>query len=79
MPQNVQNPIYAVQWTPDHKQVFTSSYDKTIKLWDVASGNLVREFKAAPDPKPIEPKKEDEERRPEGRPEGLAAEVPRRT
>ncbi len=58
-PQPVQNPIYALQWTPDHKQVFTSSYDKSIKLWDVASGNIVREFKAAPDPKPEEPKKDD--------------------
>jgi WD40 repeat protein len=59
MPQQVQNPIYAIVWSTDYKQVFTSSYDKTIKLWDVASGNLVREFKAAPDPKPIEPKKEE--------------------
>jgi WD40 repeat protein len=39
--------------------VFTASFDKTIKLWDVASGNIVREFKAAPDPKPILPKKEE--------------------
>jgi WD40 repeat protein len=59
MPQQVQHPIYAVLWTPDFKQVFTASYDKSIKLWDVASGNLVREFKAAPDPKPEEPKKEE--------------------
>jgi WD40 repeat protein len=58
-PQQIQNPIYAVQWTSDHKQIFTSSYDKTIKLWDVASGNLVREFKAAPEPKPEEPKKDE--------------------
>jgi WD40 repeat protein len=59
MPQPLQNPIYSVAWSPDHKQVFTSSFDKTIKLWDVASGNMVREFKAAPDPKPIEVKKEE--------------------
>jgi WD40 repeat protein len=59
MPQPQQNPIYAVVWSPDHKQILTSSYDKTIKLWDVASGNMVREFKAAPDPKPVEPKKEE--------------------
>ncbi|MCE9567690.1 MAG: hypothetical protein K8U57_37290 [Planctomycetes bacterium] len=58
-PQQIQNPIYAVQWSPDHKQVFTSSYDKSIKLWDVAAGTMVREFKAAPDPKPEEPKKDD--------------------
>jgi WD40 repeat protein len=56
-PQNVQSPIYAVLWTPDHKQIFTASFDKTVKLWDVAAGNLVREFKAAPGPVPIEPKK----------------------
>lgn len=58
MPQQIQNPIYAVQWTSDSKQIFTSSYDKTIKLWDVAAGTLVREFKAAPDPAP-EAKKDD--------------------
>lgn len=60
MPQQIQHPIYAVQWTPDFKQVFTASFDKSIKLWDAASGNMVREFKGAPDPMPIvEPKKDD--------------------
>ncbi len=58
MPQQVQNPIYAIQWTTDYKQIFTASYDKTIKLWDAAGGTLVREFKAAPEPMP-EPKKDD--------------------
>lgn len=58
-PQQIQNPIYAVAWSPDHKQLFTSSYDKTIKLWDAASGNMVREFKAAPDPQPIGGKKDE--------------------
>jgi WD40 repeat protein len=60
-PQPMQNPIYAVLWTPDHKQVLTASYDRSLKLWDVASGNVVREFKAAPDAKPgekAEPPKE---------------------
>ncbi|MFO0824381.1 MAG: WD40 repeat domain-containing protein [Gemmataceae bacterium] len=61
-PQNIQNPIYAVQWTRDHKQVFTSSYDKTIKLWDLASGNLVREFKADPGPIPVAEVKKDEKK-----------------
>jgi WD40 repeat protein len=60
MPQPVQNPIYAVQWTSDYKQVFTASYDKTIKLWDAAAGTMVREFKAAPDPVPDAPPKKDE-------------------
>ncbi|MBA4067903.1 MAG: hypothetical protein C0501_30220 [Isosphaera sp.] len=68
MPQTVQHPIYAVAWSPDFKQVFTASYDKSIKLWDVASGNLVREFKAAPDPRPEpkveEPKKDDKKDEP---------------
>lgn len=58
-PQQVQHPIYAVVWSPDFKQVFTASFDKSVKLWDVNSGNLVREFKAAPDPKPIAPKMDD--------------------
>jgi WD40 repeat protein len=48
--------------------VFTASYDKSVKLWDVASGNLVREFKAAPDPRPEpkveEPKKDDKKEEP---------------
>jgi WD40 repeat protein len=39
------NPIYVVAWTADGKQVLTASYDKSLKLWDAASGNLVREFK----------------------------------
>jgi WD40 repeat protein len=56
MPQQVQHPIYSVLWTPDFKQIFTASYDRSIKLWDVASGNLVREFKGTPDPKPDEKK-----------------------
>lgn len=52
MPQQVQNPIYCVLWSNDHKQIFTSSFDRSIKLWDAAGGTLVREFKAAPEPKP---------------------------
>ena len=58
-PQNVQNPIYSILWSPDHKQIFTASFDRTVKLWDVASGNLVREFNAAPGPQPIELKKDE--------------------
>jgi WD40 repeat protein len=71
MPQQIQNPIYAVQWTSDHKQIFTSSYDKTIKLWDAAGGTLVREFKAAPDPVPeVPPKKDDKNPPPPKKDEG---------
>jgi len=54
----VQNPIYAVAWLPDGKQVISASYDRSSKLWDVASGNLVREFKGAPDPIPSDKPKE---------------------
>src|SRR5262249_26264301 len=39
-------PIYSVAWTPDGKQVVSASLDKSLKLYDAASGNLVREFKA---------------------------------
>lgn len=44
------HPVYAVAWTPDHKQILTASYDRSVKLWDAAQGTLVKEFKAAPDP-----------------------------
>lgn len=57
-PQPAQNPIYAVQWSPDYKQLFTASFDRTIKLWDAAGGTLVREFRAAPEPA-LEVKKDD--------------------
>ncbi len=40
------NPVYTVAFSPDGKQLLSSSFDKTLKLWDVTSGNLVREFKA---------------------------------
>lgn len=40
------HPIYTVAFSPDGKQLLSSSFDKTLKLWDVTSGNLVREFKA---------------------------------
>src|SRR4029079_10006708 len=43
---NVAHPIYSLTFTPDGKQVLTSSEDYSLKLWDVASGNLVKEFKA---------------------------------
>lgn len=43
---NVQQPIYSVVFSPDGKQLLSCSYDGSIKLWDVASGNMVKEFKA---------------------------------
>jgi WD40 repeat protein len=71
MPQTVQNPIYAVQWTNDYKQVFTASYDKSIKLWDATAGTPVREFRAAPDPAPDQPPKKDETPTPPKKDDGL--------
>src|SRR5207248_1780829 len=43
--QNIQNPIYSLTFSADGKQLLSSSFDNSIKLWDVASGNLVKEFK----------------------------------
>jgi WD40 repeat protein len=64
-PQQVQNPVYCVLWSNDHKQIFTSSFDRSIKLWDAAGGTLVREFKAAPEPKPGDKKDEKAPKSPE--------------
>jgi WD40 repeat protein len=44
--QMIAEPIYSLNFSPDGKQILTSSYDNSLKLWDAASGNLVREFKA---------------------------------
>src|SRR5262249_14400058 len=38
--------VYCLAWSADGKQVVSGSLDHTAKLWDVASGNLVREVKA---------------------------------
>ena len=38
-------PVYSVIWHPEGKQLASCSLDRSIKLWDAASGNLVREFK----------------------------------
>ncbi|MCS7044982.1 MAG: WD40 repeat domain-containing protein, partial [Gemmataceae bacterium] len=45
-PQVQPNPVYTVSFSSDGKQLLSASFDKTLKLWDVASGNLVREFRA---------------------------------
>src|SRR5262249_8393351 len=39
--------IYCVAFSPDGQQVVSGSVDQTLKLWDVASGKLVREVTAS--------------------------------
>ncbi|XP_071543486.1 actin-interacting protein 1 isoform X2 [Panulirus ornatus] len=36
--------IYAVSWSPDSKQLLSASGDKTCKIWDAESGEMVTEF-----------------------------------
>lgn len=37
--------VYGVAWSPDGKQLLTTSGDKTAKLWDVETRQVVSEFK----------------------------------
>src|SRR5262245_39079212 len=36
--------VYAVGFSPDGKYVLTASFDKTLKLWDAATGKEVKTF-----------------------------------
>jgi len=49
----VPQPIYAVAWSPDAKQVATASFDKSVKIWDAEAGTLVRELKPGSDRPPL--------------------------
>ena len=37
--------IYSIVWSPDGKQIATGSYDKTAKIWDVATGDCLQTIK----------------------------------
>jgi WD40 repeat protein len=45
-PTNEPNAVYCVAWNPSGTQVISGSKDASLKLWDAATGNLVREFRA---------------------------------
>lgn len=40
--------VYGVSWSPDGKQLLTSSGDKTARLWDVETRQMVSEFVMGP-------------------------------
>jgi WD40 repeat protein len=45
--------VYALRWSPDGKRLLSCSHDRTAKVWDVATGDLVRTLAGhAGDPPP---------------------------
>jgi WD40 repeat protein len=34
-------PVWAVAYTPDGKEALSAGYDEVVKVWDLATGNLV--------------------------------------
>jgi WD40 repeat protein len=37
-------PIYAVAYSPDGKFVYSASFDRTVKIWDRATGTVIRSY-----------------------------------
>jgi WD40 repeat protein len=46
--------VFSAAFTKDGKMFATGSSDRTVKLWDVAAGKVIRDF-ANPDLKPVQP------------------------
>src|SRR5262245_35499430 len=40
-----QKPIHGMSCHPDRKSIFSVSMDGTIRMWEIATGKLIREFK----------------------------------
>ena len=41
--------VTSVIFSPDGNAIASSSYDKTINLWDISTGNLISRFKGHSD------------------------------
>jgi WD40 repeat protein len=41
---NIAGPVYAVAFRPDGKQVAVAGFEGKVRLYDTASGKLVKEF-----------------------------------
>ena len=54
-PQKRAEPIYAILWSLDGKQLISASNDRSIKVWDAESLKLVREMKPGSDRPPPSP------------------------
>jgi len=41
--------VVSVAFSPDGKHLLSGSHDKTVKLWDAASGQMIRAFGLHPE------------------------------